>query len=190
MRNHLFFFSIAAYLVSIAGPFANLASARGRSFPIEVTGIIRSVDRSSWTFTLEADEPATALNIALRYDCKFVERGSTANSHVLRTGAYVKVSYFATIFTGNLAVEIEANPKAELVHGVVERIEPAKRRLTIRLDHSCDFTVRWAANTRFISHGRTITPAKLTEGTVANVSYYSPAFESKYAVKVEKQPSL
>jgi hypothetical protein len=25
------------------------------------------------------------------------------------------------------------------------------------------------------------------EGTVVNVSYYSPAFESKYAVKVEAQ---
>jgi hypothetical protein len=33
-------------------------------------------------------------------------------------------------------------------------------------------------------------PAKLREGTVVNVSYYSPAFESKYAVKVEMQRSF
>ena len=35
----------------------------------------------------------------------------------MRKSAFVKASYFATILTGNLAVEIEANPKAELVHG-------------------------------------------------------------------------
>jgi len=40
----------------------------------------------------------------------------------------------------------------------------------------------------FINCRRTITPAKLREGTVVNVSYCSPAFESKYAVKVEVQP--
>jgi hypothetical protein len=45
-----------------------------------------------------------------------------------------------------------------------------------------------ADNAIFINRGRTITAAKLTEGTVVNVSYYSPPFASKYAVKVEAQP--
>ena len=87
----------------------------------------------------------------------------------MRKSAFVKASYFATIFTGNLAVEIEANPKAELVHGVIERIEPSNRLLTLRLHRSRCFVVRWAANARFVYRGRAMTPAKLREGTVVNV---------------------
>jgi hypothetical protein len=188
MRNRLICFSIAACLVSLAGPFASFASARGRSFPIEVTGIIRSIDRSSQTFTLEADDPATALNIGLRYDCKFLQRGGPAGVNILKRDAHVKVSYFATIFTGNLAVEIEASPEAEVVCGVIERIEPLRRQLTLQLNRDRCFVVRWTANALFTNRGRAITPAKLREGTAVKVSYYSPAFESKYAVKVEAQP--
>ena len=105
----------------------------------------------------------------------------------MRKSAFVKVSYSATIFTGNLAVEIEANPKAELVHGVIEGIEPSNRLRTLRLHCSRCFVGRWAANARFVYRGRTMTPAKLRDGTVVNVNYYSPAFESKYAIKVESQ---
>jgi hypothetical protein len=178
----------AAYLV--AAFLLSHALARGRSFPIEVTGTITSMDKASQTFTMQTDEPAKIVAIGLRWDCKFKRDGARAGPDILRKSAYVKVSYFATIFTGNLAVEIEANPKAELVHGVIERIEPSNRRLTLRLDRSRCFAVRWADNALFINRGRIITPAKLREGTVVNVSYYSPAFESKYAVKVEMQRSF
>jgi hypothetical protein len=186
--NKIKIFSCTALIAFGAGPLITEASARGRSFPIEVTGTITSVDGPSGAFTIQGDEPAESLTIALRYDCKFTEHGASAGRGILKKGARVKVSYFSTIFTGNLAIEIEANPKAELVHGVIERIEPSNRRLTLRLDRSRCFAVRWADNALFINRGRTITPAKLREGTVVNVSYYSPAFESKYAVKVEVQP--
>lgn len=180
----------AAYLIAafLFGPWLSHALARGRSFPIEVTGTVTSVHKASQTFTLQTDEPAKIVAIGLGWDCKFKRDGAPAGPDILRRSAYVKVSYFATIFTGNLAVEIEANPKPELVHGVIERIEPSNRRLTLRLDRSRCFAMRWADNALFINRGRTITPVKLREGTVVNVSYYSPAFESKYAVKVEVQP--
>jgi hypothetical protein len=183
-RLTIFFAFVALGL----GPLAADVSARGRSFPIEVTGTINCVNTASQTFTMQTDEPAKIVAIGLRRDCKFKRDGAPGGPDILRKSVYVKVSYFATIFTGNLAIEIEANPKAELVHGVIERIEPSNRRLTLRLDRSRCFAVRWAANARFIRRGRTITPAKLTEGTAVNVSYYSPAFESNYAVKVEAKP--
>lgn len=180
----------AAYLVAafLLGPLLSHALARGRSFPIEVTGTVTSVDKASQTFTMQTDEPAKNVAIGLRWDCKFKRDGAPAGPDILKKSAYLRVSYFATIFTGNLAVEIEANPKAKLVQGIIERIEPACRQLTLRVNRSRSFAVRWADNARFIHRGRNIMPAKLREGTVVNVSYYPPAFESKYAVKVEVQP--
>jgi hypothetical protein len=177
-----------AFVALGLGPLATDASARGRSFPIEVTGTINSVDKASQTFTVQTEEPAKIITIGLRWDCKFKRDVAPAGADILKKGAYVRVSYFATIFSGNLAVEIEANPKPELVHGVIERIEPANRQITLRLNRSRRFVVRWAATARFINRGRITSPAKLREGTPINVSYYSPPFESKYAVKLETQP--
>ena len=191
MRKQMIFFSIAACLVSITGPFANVAFARGRSFPIEVTGVIRSVDRSTQTFTLEADEPATVLTIGLRYDCKFIERGRSEGADILQRDAHVKVSYFATIFTGNLAVEIEANPSPRVKSGIVEKIEPADRKLTIRaVDCPRRLILRWTANCRFIKGSRRVSERSLRQNTLAKVSYYSPAFKSKYAVEIELGPKF
>jgi hypothetical protein len=185
---HWFTIFSSVALVAIGfGPLANDVLARGRSFPIEVTGTIINVDRTNHEFTLRVDEPARVLVIGLRRDCKFLKGGAPAKMDILEKGAYVKISYFATIFTGNLAVEIEANPKAESVQGVIERIEPANRRLILRLDRSCCFEVRWAANARFINLGRAIAPTSLREGMIVHVSYYAFAFETKYAVKVETQ---
>jgi hypothetical protein len=178
-------FSSVALVAIGLGPLATNVFARGRSFPIEVTGTIINVDRTNYEFTLRVDEPARVLVIGLRRDCKFLRNGAPTKIDILKKGAYIKVSYFATIFTGNLAVEIEANPKAESVQGVIERIEPAKRRLTLRLNRSCCFEVRWAANARFANRGRVIAPTSLRAGMVVEVTYYSFAFESRYAVKVE-----
>jgi hypothetical protein len=178
---------VCVVAASLTGLFINHALARGRSFPIEVTGTIMSFDRSNQTFTMQVDEPSKIITVGLRWDCKFKRDGAPIRPGILRKNAYVKVSYFATIFTGNLAVEIEANPKAELVDGVIERIEPANRQLTLRLNRSRSFVVRWAANARFINRGTTITLAQLKQGTAVKVSYYSPAFEKNYAVKVEAQ---
>ena len=181
MLNKLILISVAIFM---ATPFATVASARGRSFPTELTGTIRDFDRSTQTFILEADEPTRALRIGLRDDCKFLG-GDSSGGGILKKGAYVKVSYFATVFTGNLAVEIEANPKAKSAQGVIKRIEPNKRRLILRLDDSRDFVVRWATNAHFVNSGRIIAPERLTEGSIVNVSYYAPAFEARYAVRVE-----
>ena len=127
------------------------------------------------------------LVIGLRRECRFLRNGAPTKSDILKKGAYVKVSYFATIFTGNLAVEIEANPKAESVRGVIERIEPTERLLTLRLNDSRSFVVRWAANSRFVNGGRSIAPANFKGGMIVDVSYYWPAFEKKYAVKIERE---
>jgi hypothetical protein len=170
------------------GPFATNVFARGRSFPIEVTGAIINVDRTNYEFALRVDEPARVLVIGLRRDCKFLTNGAPTKIDILKKGAYVKVSYFATIFTGNLAVEIEASPKAESVHGVIEKIEPTERVLTLRLNDSRSFVVRWAANSRFVNRGSFIAPTNFKEGMIVDVSYYAPAFEKKYAVKIEREP--
>jgi hypothetical protein len=177
----------AAYLIAafLFGPWLSHALARGRSFPIEVTGTVTSVDKASQTFTLQTDEPAKIVAIGLGWDCKFKRDGAPAGPDILRRSAYVKVSYFATIFTGNLAVEIEANPKPELVHGVIERIEPAYRQLTLGVNPSRRLVLRWAANARFISRGKAIAPASLRQDALVKVSYFSLPFERKYAVRIE-----
>jgi hypothetical protein len=181
---------VCVVAASLAGLFINQALARGRSFPIEVTGTIMMVDRPNQTFTIQVDEPSRILTIAVGRDCKFKQNGVPAGEQILKKGARARLSYFSTIFTGNLAVEIEINPKPEFAHGVIEKIEPAHRRLTLRLDRSRRLVMRWATNAHFINREKTIAPAELREGTAVTVSYYSPGFASKYAVKVEAHPSF
>jgi hypothetical protein len=91
----------------LAGLFTNEASARGRSFPLEITGTIISFDRADHVFAIRVDEPARVLTIAVGRDCEFKKDSGAAEEQVLKRGARVKVSYFATIFTGNIAVEID-----------------------------------------------------------------------------------
>jgi hypothetical protein len=91
--------------------FINEALARGRSFPIEVTGTIIAFDRATHVFTIQVDEPARVLTIAIGRDCKFKRNGAVTSEQIIKLHAHVKVSYFATIFTGNIAVEIELQPR-------------------------------------------------------------------------------
>jgi hypothetical protein len=170
---------------SVAGLFINQALARGRSFPIEVTGTIVHVDKSKAEFTIQIDEPARVLKIGLREDCKFTNGSAPAGIDILAQGNRVRVRYFATIFTGNLAVEIEANPRPQVASGVVERIELAERRLIIRPTNSSHrLVLRWASNARFVEQGKIMSPRKLKEGALVSVSYYSPPFERNYAVEI------
>ena len=85
-------------------------AARGRSFPIRVIGTIVGFNRTSETFTIRVEESGRILAIAVGRDCKFKRHGAPAGEQILKPGAQVKVSYFATIFAGNIAVEIELNP--------------------------------------------------------------------------------
>ena len=126
------------------------------------------------------------LTIGLEWDCKFKRDGAPAATDILRKSAYLKVSYFATIFTGNLAVEVEANPSPQVISGVVERITPSDRKITIQVNHGSRlFTIRWAVNARFLHHGKAVSPAKLKTGMPVNIRYYSPPFENRYAIKIE-----
>jgi hypothetical protein len=97
--------------------------------------------------------------MGLRRDCKFLKSGAPAKMGMLRKGAYVKVSYFATIFTGNLAVEIELNPKPEIETGIIEEIDiphrrlilavgPNSRQLALRWTRKCDLHQGWQASFR------------------------------------------
>ena len=85
-------------------------AARGRSFPIRVIGTIVGFNRTSETFTIRVEESGRILGIAVGRDCKFKQHGAPTGEQILKPGAQVKVSYLATIFTGNIAVEIELNP--------------------------------------------------------------------------------
>ena len=166
------------------------ASARGRSFPIEVTGTIINVDRFKTEFTIQVDEPARVLTIAVGRDCKFKRHGAPAGEEILTSGARARVRYFATIFTGNIAVEIESNPAPEVKTGVLEKVDRASRKLTIRLmDHS-GLVMRWAVNAHFVRRGRKSSSANLRENAPVRVSYYSPAFAAKYAVRIELRPEF
>ena len=84
--------------------------ARGRSFPIRVVGTITGFNRTSQMFTIRVDAPVRILAIAVGRDCKFKQHGAPTGEQILKPGARLKVSYFATIFTGKIAVEIESNP--------------------------------------------------------------------------------
>ena len=176
---------VRVVVASLAGLFINHALARGRSFPIEVTGTIIHVDRSKAEFTIQIDEPARVLKIGVREDCKFTNVSAPAGIDVLRKGGRVRVRYFATIFTGNLAVEIEANPRPQVAGGVVERIELTERRLIIRPTNSSHrLALCWATNTRFVERGKIISPGRLKQGASVSVSYYPPPFERKYAAEI------
>ena len=162
------------------------ASARGRSFPIEVTGTIISVNGWKTEFTIQVDEPACVLTIAIGRDCKFKQNGAPAGEHILRPGARVKVSYFATIFTGDIAVDIESNPVPEIKRGIIEKIDRADRKLDIRLaESSCHLRLRWAVSTRFYKNGEAASATALRKNAAVEVSYFSPAFAPKYAVRIE-----
>src|SRR6516164_4698005 len=101
---------ITICVIAISTAFVGHLAARGRSFPIEVMGTIIGFNRTSQMFTIRVWEPGRTLTIAVGRDCKFKEHGAPAAEQILKPGAQVKVSYFATIFTGNIAVEIELNP--------------------------------------------------------------------------------
>ena len=100
----------ALIVASLLGILIVEAAARGRTFPIEVTGTIRMFDGENHIFTIQVDEPAGALTIAVGRDCKFIQNGTPTGEQILKKGARVKVSYFSTIFTGKIAVKIELNP--------------------------------------------------------------------------------
>jgi DUF917 family protein len=100
----------ALIAASLLGIFVVHVSARGRSFPIEVTGTIRMFDGANHTFTFQSDKRARVLTIAVGRDCKFFQNRAPAGEWILKKGARVRVSYFSTIFTGNIAVKIESNP--------------------------------------------------------------------------------
>jgi hypothetical protein len=177
---------VAALLL---GALAGHASARGRSFPIEVTGAIINVDRSKTEFTIQVDEPGSILTIGVGRDCKFTQNGALASDQILKKGARVRVSYFSTIFTGKIAVEIESNPRPLVKSGIIEKIEPADRKLMLRINNYSHYlAMRWAANARFIKRGKLVSAADLRENAAIRVSYFSPPFESRYAVKIELDP--
>jgi len=102
----------AACLIAtlLSGPLAGDALARGRSFPIEVTGTILEIDRWKTTFTIQVDESAQILAIAVGRECKFIQGGIPTDERILKKDAHFKVTYFSTIFTGKIAVKIESDP--------------------------------------------------------------------------------
>jgi hypothetical protein len=103
----------ALIAASLLGIFVVHVSARGRSLPIEVTGTIRMFDGANHIFTFQSDKRARVLTIAVGRDCKFFQNGASTGEWILKKGARVRVSYFSTIFTGNIAVKIESNPVSE-----------------------------------------------------------------------------
>jgi hypothetical protein len=99
------------------------------------------------------------------------------------------VKYFSTIFSGKIAVQIESNARPLTKSGIIEKIEPADRKLTIRIPGCWQrLILRWAGNVRCVKHGKTVSPKDLRENTMVRVNYYAPAFASKYAVEIEVEP--
>ena len=105
-------------LVALSTMFVGHIAARGRSFPIEVMGTILQFNRPNQTFTIRVAKTGRILSIAVGRDCKFKQHGAPVGEQILKAGARVKVSYFATIFTGNIAVEIELNPVSSAAQSV------------------------------------------------------------------------
>jgi len=184
LRWFAIFSSVALVAIGF-GPLATDVLARGRSFPIEVTGTIINVDRTNYEFTLRVDEPAQVLTIGVGRDCKFKQNGATANERIIRQGARVKVSYFATIFTGNIAVEIDANPTPEVATGMIENVDVSNRRLVLSEPNSRHLALRWARNASFTRAGKPASAAALRLRLIVKVAYYAPTFASKYAVKID-----
>ena len=98
----------------LLGLWPSEVSAGDRSFPLEITGTIRSFDEPTQTFTVEVDESARVLTITVGRDCKFTENGAPTGEEILKQGARVKVSYRATIFTGKIAVDVAINRVPEI----------------------------------------------------------------------------
>jgi len=98
----------AIYLIValLIGPLVNHTFARSRSFALEITGTIATVDQLNHIFTIQIDKSGRILTMAIGRDCKFQANGTPAGEWILKQGVRVKVSYFATIFTGNVVVEI------------------------------------------------------------------------------------
>jgi hypothetical protein len=111
MTGRIAILSAAALLLGL-GP--SEISADDRSFPLEITGTIRSFDPPTQTFRVEVDESARVLTIAVGRDCKFIENGAPTGEEILKQGARVKVNYFATIFTGKIAVDVAINRVPEI----------------------------------------------------------------------------
>jgi hypothetical protein len=186
MTGRIAIFSAAALLVAL---WPSEVSADDRSFPAEITGTIRSFDKATQTFTIQVDEPAGILTIGIGRDCKFIHHGAPARDETVRRGVRVRVKYFSTIFTGKIAIEIESNPRPLVKSGIIEKIEPADRKLTIRGRGCCErLVLRWTENVRCIKRGKTVLPKQLRENAVVRVNYYAPPFESKYAVEIEVEP--
>ena len=165
--------------------------ARGRSFPQEATGVITSVEKGGLTFTFAADEPARILKLAVGENCKFSHAGAPADMGIIRRNARIRVGFFATVFTGRVAVEIQSDPVPQVAVGIVDEIATANRRLAVRvIDFSRRLIVRWTVTSRFIKRGRTASVKDLQQNTPVKLSYYSPSFGGKYAVKVELEPNL
>jgi len=101
--------------------FVGNVAARGRSFPIRVIGTIVGFNRTSQMFTIRVWEPSRTLTIAVGRDCKFKQHGAPTGEQILKPGARLKVSYFATIFIGKIAVEIELNPALAVKTDVIEK---------------------------------------------------------------------
>ena len=177
---------VCVLAASLGLPFINEALARGRSFPIEITGTIVSFDRADYVFTIKVDEPARVLTVAAGRDCKFKKGGMATEKQVLNRGARVKLSYFATIFTGNIAVEVELNPTPEFATGIIEDVDISDRRLVLSVGPNArHLALRWAPNARFIKTGKPSSAAALRAYSIARVAYYAPSFASKYAVRID-----
>jgi hypothetical protein len=129
ITGRIVIFSAAALLVVL---WPSGVSADDRSFPAEITGTIRSFDKATQTFTIQVDEPARVFTIAVGSDCEFKENGAPTGEQILKQGARVEVSYFATIFTGNIAVDSATNPVPEVNHEITEKRRPAQGTLSIR----------------------------------------------------------
>jgi hypothetical protein len=97
----------------LLGLWPSEVSADDRSFPLKIAGRIRSFDEPNQTFAIQLDESATVLTIALGEDCTFTENGAPTGEEILKQGARVQVSYFATIFTGNIAVDVATSRVSE-----------------------------------------------------------------------------
>jgi hypothetical protein len=119
---------ITICVIAVSTTFVGHLAARGRSFPIQVIGTIIGFNRTSQMFTIRVDEPAHVLTITVGRDCKFKRHGAPAGEQILKPGARVKVSYFATIFTGNIAVEIELDPVPKYKRVSIENSVPPNRK--------------------------------------------------------------
>ena len=115
MTGRIAILSAAALLL---GLWPSKVSADDRSFPLEITGTIRNFDEPTQMFTVEVDESGRVLTIAVGRDCKFTENGAPTGEKILKQGARVKVSYFATIFTGKIAVDVAINRVPEISSGI------------------------------------------------------------------------